>query len=139
MSQLYPIGKPRMDAKADVVFVHGLGGHHQHTWLSSGQSAEDGWPRWLAADLPDANVWSLGYRSTFSLWLGSAMGLYDLARNVLEGLRQGRIAERPTVFLCHSRGGLLVKKILHHLAGSGSAADQVPWTSTAARSWRKRG
>ena len=45
---------------ADVVFVHGLGGHLIHTWETiSGEF----WLKWLGGRLPQIRVWSFGYNA----------------------------------------------------------------------------
>jgi hypothetical protein len=62
---LYPIGETGNEATADVVFVHGLGGHYQTTWQSDGKNPETLWPEWMYHDLNadglKVNVWSLAY------------------------------------------------------------------------------
>ena len=123
MSHLHPIDEHRTNARADVIFVHGLGGHHQQTWMSTGQSEQDYWPRWLAADLPDVNAWSLDYPSAISRWLGHSMPIPQRAKNILAELEQSGIGGRPIIFLCHSLGGLVVKKALN-LASTGSSSAQ---------------
>src|SRR5262249_25413161 len=71
------------------------------------------WPLWLTEDLPGLGVYSLGYVSPATNWLGTAMPILDeaaIALRVLlnsEDLKTGDIA-----FVCHSLGGLLVKHIL---------------------------
>ncbi len=101
-------GRPR----ANVIFVHGLGGHAYATWR---RKADDDsfWPLWLAQDVEGLAVYTLGYEAPPSNWLGTAMPLQDRAVNILEcllgeaGLRDG-----PITFICHSLGGLLVKQIM---------------------------
>ncbi|HUM91610.1 MAG TPA: tetratricopeptide repeat protein, partial [Candidatus Competibacter sp.] len=101
-------GRPR----ANVIFVHGLGGHAYATWR---RKADDDsfWPLWLARDVEGLAVYTLGYEAPPSNWLGTAMPLQDRAVNILEcllgeaGLRDG-----PITFICHSLGGLLVKQIM---------------------------
>ncbi len=112
-----------------VVFVHGLRGHVYNTWR---RGAKDGtfWPLWLAEDIEGLTVYSLAYDAPLTNWLGTAMPVQDRAANVLEcllgeaDLRNGSVA-----FVCHSLGGLVVKKILLNLqqqaAGRPDAADML--------------
>ena len=113
---------------ADVVFVHGLGGDALATW---GHSSKNNmfWPEWLAEDFTNIGVWSLSYASSPSRWMrwlycwrtsglsrphrsGHSMALSDRALQVLDLMLQKGLGQRPILFICHSLGGLLVKKVL---------------------------
>jgi hypothetical protein len=110
---------------ADVIFVHGLTGDPVDTWSSEGTNEEEGpyWPRWLAADLPHLNFYTLGYpASLFAQWAKKEMNLYQRAKNVLEILAAYDFGNRPLVFVCHSLGGLLVKQILRTAKESADGA-----------------
>src|SRR3977135_319189 len=104
-------GKPR----AIVVFVHRLGGHAYDTWRRTPDDSSF-WPIWLAEDVEGLAVYTLAYEAPASNWLGTAMPLQDRAGNIFEillpepGLRRGLL-----VFVCHSLGGLIVKKVLLNL------------------------
>lgn len=108
----------------DVVLVHGLGGDPKTTWMS--RSSAFFWPRALAEEVPAAAVWTLGYEAhpTKLRWPGgkrrSDMGLVDRGRNVLAELGAEGIGRRPTCFICHSLGGLLVKRFI---VGSSKLSD----------------
>lgn len=110
--------------KADVVFVHGLGGDAFATWRH-GEDDSTSWPHWLGKEFPEIGVWSLGYAASPSKWMrilgwfskrhrssGQGMALPDRARQVLDFMVQRHIGERPLLFICHSLGGLLTKQIL---------------------------
>ncbi|MFC9774519.1 hypothetical protein [Paenibacillus chitinolyticus] len=112
------------ERKADVVFVHGLGGDAFDTWMR-GKNRENFWPNWIAQEFSTVRVWSLGYAASSTKWQrvsgfinknkrdsGHAMSLPDRARQVLDLLVQNGLGERPIMFICHSLGGLLVKQIL---------------------------
>jgi tetratricopeptide (TPR) repeat protein/pimeloyl-ACP methyl ester carboxylesterase len=96
----------------NVVFVHGLGGHVYDTWRR-GTGYETFWPLWLAEDIEGLTVYSLAYDAPPTNWLGTAMPLQDRAVNVLECLLgEIDLKDGPVAFVCHSLGGLIVKRIL---------------------------
>jgi len=96
---------------ADLVFVHGLDGGARETWHPKYQPTLF-WPAWLGADLPQLGGWSLSYEVSSSAWKGHSMPLVDRATNVLDLLELDDIGQRPTAFVCHSLGGLLIKQVL---------------------------
>ncbi|WAN69851.1 hypothetical protein BJP36_37800 [Moorena producens JHB] len=99
---------------ADVVFVHGLGGNAISTWHPKGkQDDDDFWPVWLGNDQLGLNIWSFGYDAEGTHWKNnSSMPLFDQASNLLDCLDIHDLGKRPLVFITHSLGGLLVKKML---------------------------
>jgi pimeloyl-ACP methyl ester carboxylesterase len=107
---------PLHDALGDVVFLHGLMGHHDSTWRSS---ATMHWPLSLA-NQHRLNVYSLEYpapmRGTFSR---GSYDFLDLRNQVLQELESRGIGRRPFVFVCHSLGGILVKSILRRIFDRG--------------------
>jgi tetratricopeptide (TPR) repeat protein len=99
----------------NVVFVHGLGGHVYDTWRRGADDATF-WPLWLAEDIEGLTVYSLAYDAPSTNWLGTAMPLQDRARNVLECLLgEADLQNGPVAFVCHSLGGLIIKKVLLNL------------------------
>ncbi len=123
---LHPIsGCDQPLRRADVVFIHGLGGDAFTTWRH-GEDETTSWPHWLGKAFPEVGVWSLGYAASPSKWqrrlswgsggnrdAGHTMALPDRALNVLDEMVQRGLGERPLFFICHSLGGLVAKKILH--------------------------
>lgn len=125
MSTLHQIsGCGNADRKADVVFVHGLGGDAFGTWRH-GNDDSTSWPHWLGQDHPEIAVWSLGYAASPTKWrrifgwfsksrrdAGYSMALPDRALQVLDYMVQSDLGQRPLLFICHSLGGLLAKHVL---------------------------
>jgi pimeloyl-ACP methyl ester carboxylesterase len=125
MSELHIIsGCGNGERKADVLFIHGLGGDSFATWRH-GKDDSTSWPHWLGKEFPDVGVWSLGYPASPSKWLrvrgwfsrrlrekGYTMSLPDRSIQVLDLMVQRGFGKRPILFVCHSLGGLLAKQIL---------------------------
>ncbi|KZV19773.1 hypothetical protein F511_06304 [Dorcoceras hygrometricum] len=119
-----------VDPPLDVVFVHGLRGGPFKTWrLSEDKSStksglvekideEAGkqgtfWPgEWLAADYPNARLFSLKYKTNLTQWSGASLPLQEVSSMMLEKLVAAGIGDRPVVFVTHSMGGLVVKQML---------------------------
>jgi len=112
MSRLIKIADWSGEKRGNVVFVHGLGGHPYDTWR---RRADDGtfWPMWLAHDIKGLAVYSLGYTSPPTNWIGTAMPLLDEAAHALRVLLNSEdLKTGPIAFICHSLGGLIVKQVL---------------------------
>ncbi|KAK1613488.1 hypothetical protein BDP81DRAFT_513692 [Colletotrichum phormii] len=122
------------DPVVDIVAVHGLNGHREHTWTASGGKH---WLRdFLPTDLPNARVLCWGYdANTHSSSSVSIQYLYDHARELVADLTRKRgltnvcnhltvvssgntdsnqSRERPIIFVVHSLGGIVVKSALIH-------------------------
>jgi hypothetical protein len=103
--------KPATDAPFDVVFVHGVTGDCIDTWTHANGSF---WPRWLAEDFAELNIYSAGYDSSLigSVKKGAGASLPDRATILLDRIANRPAADRPLVFITHSLGGLIVKQML---------------------------
>ncbi|GET37821.1 esterase/lipase family protein [Microseira wollei] len=109
------------ERSGDVVFVHGLGGNPRDTWhYKKGKSDDFFWPAKLGEDLPEFDIWSLGYAVEPSAWKGNTLPLADRATNTLKTLGIYGIGKRPVIFITHSMGGLLVKQMLRHAQDYGN-------------------
>uniref|UniRef100_A0A3Q3XMI3 Protein SERAC1 n=1 Tax=Mola mola TaxID=94237 RepID=A0A3Q3XMI3_MOLML len=129
---LHPQTRCNQPIKADVLFIHGILGAAFKTWrqkdrIVSQEKKETGstddytecWPKsWLAADCPNLRVLSVEYDSHLSDWMAKCpaenqrKSLAYRSRELLNKLKQAGIGERPVVWVAHSMGGLLVKKML---------------------------
>jgi pimeloyl-ACP methyl ester carboxylesterase len=105
--------------RADVVFIHGISGHPLQTWITKSNlptvpnaSQCEGWFKWLADDIPGMRFLSVGYPATIFSPFGFATALYDRATMMLRALMNEGVGERPTVFVVHSMGGIIVKRML---------------------------
>ncbi|ETV80332.1 hypothetical protein H257_06644 [Aphanomyces astaci] len=133
MEGVHPFTMPQDNAAAatdydvDIVFVHGLLGCAFETW--AGGAAGQVWASdWLVADLlrqhVNPRVVSLGYDSKLFAAESSFETLCfdDTSRDLLVKLQKAKVGvDRPVVFVTHSMGGLVVKKMLHDAATSSLA------------------
>jgi len=96
--------------RISLVAVHGLGGDRTRTWQHPKTKAK--WLHdFLPGDIKNARVMVYGYNSAVA-FSKSAAGVEEFARDLLERLSTVRQdGDRPLIFICHSMGGLVVKKV----------------------------
>ncbi len=111
-SNLIDTISPENQCPIDIVAVHGLMGDAYNTWTHSNGHF---WLRdSLPEEVPGARIFSYGYPANvfFSLEKGR---IDDHACTLLEDLLDARRGSgqrnRPIVFICHSMGGIVVKKV----------------------------
>jgi len=123
----------------DVVFVHGLLGGVFYTWrqqdrnssrdMDDNQVSEEDysycWPRdWLQEDSGHVRVIGCDFDSYLSQWGGSCprqsfkQSLEERSEDMLAALQAAGVGQRPVVFVGHSMGGLIIKKMLVTAQGS---------------------
>lgn len=114
------------DAKVDIVLVHGLNGDPRATWTNALNGVF--WPIDLLphalGDKTPANILVYGYNadvcsSSFSCGGGGSPSdnfIHQHAQTLVTSLTQFRIGEgtarNPIIWICHSLGGILVKRAL---------------------------
>jgi pimeloyl-ACP methyl ester carboxylesterase len=117
----------------DIVFVHGLLGGVFYTWrqqdkdnnreFSAKQISEDDysycWPRdWLQSESENVRVIGVDFDSFVSQWGGTCptqsfnSSLDDRSAEILSRLQEAGVGTRPVIFVGHSMGGLIIKKML---------------------------
>ena len=109
---LFELSKAETSKKVDVVAVHGLQGDAFKTWECSNGTL---WLRdYLPEEIPSARIMTFGYDSTVA-FSNSVARIEDKALDLLNRLgaqRDESTDRRPVVFICHSLGGIVVKKAL---------------------------
>ncbi|KAK3933802.1 hypothetical protein QBC46DRAFT_401200 [Diplogelasinospora grovesii] len=111
LRELVRPGSPNLD----IVAVHGLNPfdtefHAEQTWTTEGQL----WLKdFLPQRLPRARVLLFGYNSNVA-FRTSVSGVREQAENLLARLKLARLEapDRPILFICHSLGGIVVKRAL---------------------------
>ncbi|KAH8744418.1 hypothetical protein F5882DRAFT_497181, partial [Hyaloscypha sp. PMI_1271] len=94
-----------------IVAVHGLNGTARKTWTD-----EDSGSFWLEdflpGALPNARIMTFGYDSGLAFSRSKA-GVENFSRDLLNRLRlvRGSHEDRPLIFIAHSLGGIVVKKV----------------------------
>ncbi|KAI8633498.1 hypothetical protein F5Y19DRAFT_413884 [Xylariaceae sp. FL1651] len=115
----------------DVIAVHGLNpldkpDHGEATWTVGDKL----WLRdFLPNRAPRARICIFGYNSNVAFG-SAAAGVREQAEHLLNQLERLRIGQpdRPLIFICHSLGGIVVKRALVH-AKSDTTYEDI-WKST---------
>ncbi|EQC41023.1 hypothetical protein SDRG_02080, partial [Saprolegnia diclina VS20] len=144
-----PTEGPPAAYDVDVVFIHGLLGCAYETWIGGDNiHAPDAstpvWANdWLVADLRakglSPRVVSLGYDSKIFASESNfeTLCLEDTSRDLLQKLQKAQVgtSNRPVVFVTHSLGGIVLKKMLsdapdHDMASLPEATSGMMFYST---------
>ncbi|CAG7918386.1 unnamed protein product [Penicillium olsonii] len=116
LTQIYT---PRDEPTIDIVFVHGLNGHPQNSWTSKNTGCF--WPVDLLPDILAAQrprILTYGYNANVTAFTDgvSKDSVVSHAETLASSLAANRnlrnATNRPIVFICHSLGGLVVKRAL---------------------------
>lgn len=107
------------DNSIDIIAIHGLGGHYEDIWTWYPAKRQSGTPcNWLndllPTRIPNARIISFGYNSAVALSKSigdiNTFGEQLLGR-VLHERRSEQQKRRPIIFVCHSLGGIVAKKL----------------------------
>ena len=96
-----------------VVFVHGLNGSFDKTWMSAGTPPEC-WPDWLNRSDGTTAIWGVSYgAAALKLQNGASMALPDRAMSLLPLMTSTpELATGDVILVGYSLGGLMIKYIL---------------------------
>ncbi|KAH8802637.1 NACHT and WD domain protein [Xylogone sp. PMI_703] len=111
---------PENGHKADIVFVHGLGGTSRFTW-SKNKDPQLFWPLTFLPLEPDiclARILTFGYDANFRAARNASATVLDFAKDLLFDLKFGKdeykeelnMGSVPLIFVVHSMGGLIIKE-----------------------------
>ncbi|OAL36812.1 hypothetical protein AYO20_03867 [Fonsecaea nubica] len=117
------------EPEVDIVAVHGLNGHAINTWTAENPRKGDEPICWLKHQdfLPKyisrARVLTWGYNANISSLKGptSSNRILQHAQSLVQQLQGDRTlngtSEKPIIFVCHSLGGIVVKRALAYSEG----------------------
>lgn len=109
MTVLTRIHKGSVPDALHIVFVHGLGGEAQSTWMHNPKDHTTLWPSWVGEEV-GCNVWVAGYGAALSGWTDAAMHLSDLGEALFAALQvEQDLQGHRIVLVGHSLGGLVIK------------------------------
>ncbi|KAF3386293.1 hypothetical protein F1880_001048 [Penicillium rolfsii] len=103
----------------DIVFVHGLNGHPENSWTSKTTGCF--WPVDLLPDVLGQlrpRILTYGYNANVAAFTDGASRdsivshAETLASNLAANRNLRSCSDRPIIFVCHSLGGLVVKRAL---------------------------
>jgi len=108
--------------EVDIVAVHGLKGDVYRTWTAKGTESDEKEVFWLKdllpQEVPNARILAYGYDSDPTRMFESASTnmIHHHAATLVSELhfyrRKADERRRPIVFICHSLGGIIVKRAL---------------------------
>ncbi|WKY14940.1 hypothetical protein Q1695_000448 [Nippostrongylus brasiliensis] len=116
-SDVYEVFLPEQQPEVDLVLIHGLCGSVAYTWRQKDHSSNivsDCWPKdWLHLDIPQPmRILGLDYPSSLMQFRRITESLQVRADRFKHQLAAAGIGRRPVIFICHSMGGLLAKRLL---------------------------
>ncbi|VBB32875.1 unnamed protein product [Acanthocheilonema viteae] len=119
-TNVYELFRPDDDQPPiiDLVLIHGIRGSVFWTWREKDNPSKTPrtrcWPRsWLPQDVPiPMRILAIDYLSSLVHFVGVVETVSTRAQKFAVELKTAGVGDRPVLFICHSMGGLLVKRIL---------------------------
>uniref|UniRef100_A0A8R1I411 GPI inositol-deacylase n=1 Tax=Caenorhabditis japonica TaxID=281687 RepID=A0A8R1I411_CAEJA len=116
-SDIYEVFLPDEEPEIDIVLIHGLRGSVAYTWRQKDSDENlltTCWPKdWLPLDVKRPfRIIGLEYPSYIFHFGGIQQSLQMRSDRFKEQMKTAGIGDRPVLFVCHSMGGLLAKKLL---------------------------
>lgn len=118
----------------DIIFIHGIGGNPTTTWKAKDSS--ESWPEALLPhEIPEARILSWGYDGSSSLPSNNSINqLSLLSRSLLRDLlsvrQDTKTQNTGAIFICHSLGGLICKRMLLDSKNSPHIQERSMWDLT---------
>jgi pimeloyl-ACP methyl ester carboxylesterase len=98
---------------ANIIFIHGLGGASIRTWCHQKNPAFL-WPqKWLPKEqgMENVRIYTFGYSAGVGTTKESSSTILDFAKNLNLELLTSDLGDAPIIFVAHSLGGLVVKRV----------------------------
>lgn len=135
--RLHPFHPPRQRQAVDIVFVHGLSGDPERTWLGDAGPEEPAearhWARRVCGAHDDVRVFVADYPTVRVAVYEQKLAVPQLANTLAHQLTLQGVGERPVIFVGHSMGGLVIKQMLVDAAIPAAPAERrALWTHTTA-------
>uniref|UniRef100_A0A9J2P2Q8 GPI inositol-deacylase n=1 Tax=Ascaris lumbricoides TaxID=6252 RepID=A0A9J2P2Q8_ASCLU len=117
-TDVYQLYRSEEEPAIDIIFIHGLRGGVFRTWRAKDDPTNlprtRCWPRsWLPSDVSiPMRILALDYASSLLHFRGAVQTLASRSRRFQNQLHAAGVGTRPIVFVGHSMGGLLVKRLL---------------------------
>ncbi|KAH8911297.1 hypothetical protein BR93DRAFT_965102 [Coniochaeta sp. PMI_546] len=108
-----------IEPEVDIVAVHGLNGGALSTWTTESGSCWLNDPQFLPKHVKNARILVWGFNADFTSLTGGRPTkdrihhhAHTLVANLAADRRLSGMADKPIIFLCHSLGGIIVKRAL---------------------------